>query len=95
MSGSALTTGQQLLERTGELQQALEKQLPGYKDLLRVIHNMLKSDEDLVHVLKEEDIGVIISALSKHTGIVITTSQKKAGKTASGKKLNEVTAEDI
>ena len=70
----------------------LEQQLPGYKDLLRVIHTNLKADPDMVHLLSEEQIGVIVAGLMKHTGVVIATAASK-GKGA--KRASGITADDI
>lgn len=81
-----------VLSRLSTLQEELEKNIPSYKDSLRTIHNILRQDEDLVHVLSEEQIGVIIAALSKHKGVVIATSSiKGVGKNAK----KPIVAEDL
>lgn len=86
---------QQIEERITLLQDSLEKQLPDYKNLLRTIHSILQKDEELVHVLKEEQIGVVLAALQKHKGVVIATVVEKAGKREANKKLAATTVEDI
>lgn len=95
--GPALPTSaaQQIEERITLLQESLEKQLPEYKNLLRTIHSILQKDEELVHILKEEQIGVVLAALQKHKGVVIAAVTEKAGKREASKKLAATTVEDI
>lgn len=80
-----------------ELQEQLEKNLPGYASLLHTIHKNLAMDEQLVHLLKEEEIGIIVSGLAKRKNIVLAESSVKAGKntTASGKKLKDIGLGDL
>lgn len=87
----ALTANEQILEKIATLQQQLEQKLPGYKDVLQQIHSALRQNEDLVHVLKPEDIGVILAGLSKHKNIVIAATLSKAK--GPGKK--QISLEDI
>lgn len=88
-----LTQNEQLLEKIATLQEQLEKKLPGYKDTLQAIHSNLRQNEDLVHILKPEDIGVIVAGLSKHKNVVIAASLAKAKTPKEGKK--QVSLEDI
>lgn len=88
----ALTNGQQLKTQITELQEKLHKALPDYKELLQVIHTNLRKDEDLVHLLSPEDIGVIVAGLSKHKNIVIATATAKG---SGGKKSKSITVDDL
>ncbi len=93
---TSLSIAQQTEERIVELQEHLEKGLPGYKDLLRVIHTNIKNDPDLVHILTEEQIGIIVVGLAKHKGVVINTEAAKSKKVVvSDKKRGSITVEDI
>jgi hypothetical protein len=71
-------------EKILDLQAALQLQLPTYEALLHTIHRNLANNPDTVHLLSEEDIGIICAALSKKTGVFLTkeitdkSSKKKA-----------------
>lgn len=70
--------------RIKHLEILMEKSLPGYEQLLREIHRQLAADENLLHILKDEEIGVIISGLAQRKNIIIaTTAQKAAAKKSS------------
>lgn len=80
------------LQQLDKLQEELQKQLPGYEYSLREIHRNLSNDPALLHLLKPEQIGVIVAALKKKTNtIVVEESVKKKG----GKKAKEITEDDI
>ena len=83
--------------KIGLLQEALQKQSPGYEQLLQTIHVALNKDEELVHLLSDEEVGTIVAGLSKKTNIVIAATESKSGKgkTATGKSLKEVSADDL
>jgi hypothetical protein len=83
--------------KISQLQEALQQQSPGYEELLRTIHVALHKDEELVHLLSEEEVGTIVAGLGKKTNIVIANLESKStkNKTASGKSLKEVTASDL
>lgn len=74
-----------MVARILDLQEALQKQLPGYESILYFIHTQLQLHKDTVHLLTDEQIGIICAGLSKRTGVYIaaaeTTSSKKKGKT--------------
>lgn len=91
-----LTQAEQIKGKIAELQQQLSAALPGYESLLHTIHRALLADEELTHLLSEEEIGVICQGLQKKTGIVITTAAIK-GKTnaAGGKKLSGISLDDL
>lgn len=88
-----LSQNEQILEKLSLLQDNLEKSLPGYKDVLRSIHSQLRADPDMVHVLSEEQIGLIVAGLSKHKGVVIATAIAKSSN--GGKKAKSLDLGDL
>ena len=78
-----------------ELQAALESNLPGYERLLMEIHKALSQDDEVVHLLKEEDIGTIVAALKKKTNVVLATAAGTRNKLSSGKSLKTASLDDI
>lgn len=99
-TAEALSVEQQIKGRIAELQEAIEKSIPGYQQILKEIHTNLRNDPDTVTLLSDEEIGVIVAGLSKHKNVVIALEEaKKASKsknvTASGKKLTQITGDDI
>lgn len=65
------------ISRLTSLQEKLQQQSPDYKTLLSTIHSNLRKDPDLVHILSNEQIGVIVAGLSKHTGITLVEATLK------------------
>lgn len=63
---------QDLVDKILDLQYALQKELPTYESLLHTIHRNLANDPDTVHLLTDEQIGIIVAGLSKKTGVAIT-----------------------
>lgn len=83
-----------ILDRIAALKQSLQEQSPQYESILHIIHQRLSKDEAIVTLLSEEQIGIIVAGLSKKKGIVLATSGAK-GKTAGGKALKALTADDL
>ena len=95
-SAVPLTHCEQMKSKIADLQAALQKQLPGYEGLLHVIHKELLNDEELTHMITEEELGVICQGLQKKTGIVISTAAVKSKTTAAGgKKLSSLNLDDL
>jgi hypothetical protein len=91
-----LSNAEQLAGMVSQLQQELQQQLPGYERLLHEIHVRLSKEEDLVHFLTEEQIGIIVAALCKKKNIVIQAAElNKKTKTASGKKLKDIGLDEL
>jgi hypothetical protein len=90
-----LTQAEQVRGRILELQEALQQNMPGYEGLLHTIHRNLAQDPDTVHLLSEEEIGIICLGLSKRTGVFI--AQEKEGKSGSGSggKKGKATLDDL
>lgn len=78
----SLSVAEQMKTKIAELLEALQKQLPGYESLLHTIHRNLANDPDTVHLLSDEEIGVICAGLAKRTGVFIAKAEveKKSGK---------------
>jgi len=76
--------------KIADLLDALQQQLPAYESLLHQIHRNLAMDPETVHLLSEEEIGVICSALQKRTGVFIAqeVATKKGGK--GGRSLSDL-----
>ena len=95
----SLVNSDQVKARIQELQDAIAKAVPGYVSILREIHGNLQKDPDIVTLLTEEEIGIIVAGLSKHKNIVIATAETKGTKskslTSTGKKLNQISLEDL
>lgn len=83
-----LTEADQIKGRIYQLQNALQKELPGYEGLLHTIHSNLAKSPDTVHFLSDEEIGIICSGLQKKTQIVISAKENK--KSLKGTKLDEL-----
>lgn len=89
---------QQIQQRIYELRTALQTQAPGYESLLFHIHKQLAADEEMTHLLSEEEIGIIVAALSKKKDVIISVELAKkraAGVTSSGKKVRDLSLEDL
>jgi hypothetical protein len=83
----------QIQSKIAELQLALQQSLPSYESLLHQIHKALAADEDVVHILTEEEIGTIVAGLSKKKALVIVDSQSKSK--SNSKKLASLTTDDL
>lgn len=75
-----------VLQRISRLQEHMEAAIPGFESILVVIHKQLAKDATLTHLLKDEDIGVLVSAMAKRKNVVISAdTAKKLGKKALSK----------
>lgn len=86
----SLSSAELLKARIVQLQEALQKQLPGYESLLHTIHTNLQQSPDTVHLLEDEEIGVIVAGLQKRTNTFIAV--KEANKTV---KKGKVALDDL
>lgn len=93
-----LTQLQQLQDKIDRMQSLMIANNPGFETLLREIHITLHKNEDLVHMLGEEEIGKIVSGLAKKERVVIAEamSKTKQGSTSKGAvPLKQLTLDDI
>lgn len=87
----------QMAQKIADLQSQLQQMAPGYESLLHQIHVNLQKDPDLVHLLSDEQVGVIVAGLSRKKNVVIAEPDKIARKKtlANGKALKDATIDDI
>lgn len=80
-----------VLERLGQLEIALLEKDPLMKGHLLEIHKHLIQFEELVHLLKDDEIGVLMAAQQVHTNTVLigsaSTAAGKAKAIKAGAKL--------
>jgi hypothetical protein len=88
---TSLSNSDQIKSRIADLQIALQERLPGYESLLHTIHRNLATDPETVHLLSDEEIGVICAGLSKRTGTFISAIEaKKTSKNLKGIKVDDL-----
>ena len=87
-----MTPSEQLKEQILTLQAQLLEYNPNLPTLLRTIHTQLRTDPDLVTTMNEEDIGIIVSGLSRQQMTTIATSISKGNK---GKSLKQIDLLDL
>lgn len=90
-------TPQQLevLGKIDELQAALLASSPEMPKLLRTIHTALAKDPELCHFLEPEQVQQVVQGCMRVTKAVIVATATKKATTQSGKKLSQVTLDDI
>lgn len=67
-----------------ELEAALDAEVPGFVTILSAIHKKLRLDPNCVTLLDDEEIGVIVAGLEKHTNVtIVSPNAVKAAKKAS------------
>lgn len=82
-----------VLEKCAELEDALNKSLPGFPHILKDIHETLRADPEIVTLLAEEDIAKIVKGMEMHAHIVVTPA--KAKKAATAKSKVPIKADDL
>jgi len=82
----------QINERISELQSALSAASPNYEGILQTIHRQLSQDEALVHMLTDEQVGVICAGLTRKKQIIIVAASIKGVKK---QKLSDIDADDL
>lgn len=92
MSDAPLDNAASFIQQLDKLQNELQQQLPGYEYSLREIHRKLGEDQGLLHILKDEQIGIVVAALKKKTNnVIVEEAVKKRG----GKSASKITEDDI
>lgn len=87
---------QEALQRLAMLQQALLAKDPSMPMHLKEIHRQLITYEELVHLLKPEDIGIIMAAQQQHTNTTLAAAgTTKSGKAAAVKASARLTISDL
>jgi hypothetical protein len=77
------------LARFETLRTQIETAAPGYEQLLLLIHKQLAADENMLHILSDEQVGVIVAGLSKRKNVVIAESSKTKAGTSTAKKVTK------
>lgn len=94
-SAAPLDNAASFQQQLTTLQEELQKQLPGYENSLHRIHRTLAEDPALLHILKPEDIGVVVAGLKKKTNTVIVEDMVKKRGGSGGKRLKDIGEDDI
>ncbi len=76
--------------RLAHVSEEMVKVLPNMGNELDYIYKTLKANEDIVHLLTDEEIGIFLSAQSQSIGIAIATA-----KPAAKRKAPALTASDF
>lgn len=63
-----------------ELEEKLNKNLPGFETILRDIHLHCGKDPECVTILTDEEIGIILQGLNRVGGEVVTVTAKSTTK---------------
>ena len=80
----------QLRAKIMDLQSSMQRQAPNYEHLLHTIHSALARSPDTVHLLSDEEIGVIVAGLSKKTNVVISAQLARKKDSLKGVTLNDL-----
>lgn len=86
---ASLSNADQIIDRIAIMQKQLAENAPAYEYSIQVIHKELLKDPDVCHLLNDEQIGVIVSALSKRKGIVLAEAAIKGKKKLTGLSLDD------
>lgn len=86
-----LNNADQIIGMISTLQSQLQTNAPGYESLLHKIHRALAADEDLSHILSEEQIGVVVAGLSRRKNIVIFAEKAKS----TSKSASKITTDEL
>lgn len=91
-----LTQATQVIDLIAELAHRMQEASPGYESLLHQIHTILKKDDNLVHLLSDEQIGIVVSGLAKKKNVVIAVAAVKGGRSKSeNNRLKNLSLDDI
>lgn len=75
-----------------KLQEAMEKDIPEYASILHTIHKALSKDDELTHMMDEEEVGILLRAMKLRKNVVLV--EEKSKKSAK-KSLKDTTLDDI
>lgn len=79
--------------KCAELQQKLQAAEPGYKNVLKEIHENIRKTPELMYALADEEIAIIVGGLQKFSGIEIAAIKVKEKITK--KQAANLTADDV
>lgn len=78
--------------RVVKLQEAMEKDIPEYASILHTIHKALSKDDELTHMMDEDEVGILLRAMKLRKNVVLV--EEKSKKSAK-KSLKDTTLDDI
>jgi hypothetical protein len=70
----------EILPKLKRLEEELKTENPGIQNYIKDINNNLREFPELLHLLSDEDIKPIYSALKQQTGVAIMTKKSKSRK---------------
>ena len=83
-----MNLAEQLHEKVLNLQNQILANDPTLPVLLRTIHQQLKADPAMVTILSDEEVGIVVTGLMKHTKVEITAAVVGAAKKKSLKNID-------
>lgn len=87
---------EQIQQRLAYLEQALLENDPRMKDHLKEIHKLLTGFEELVHLLKDEDIAKIMQGQQIITNTVLVAAvSAKSARASNTKKAAQISMGDL
>ncbi len=93
-SSIELPSAAAISQKIAELDQALKTANPGMENLLQTIHRNLSADPQLVHLLKEEEVAILIRGLETKTRTKILEETVKSA-SRGGKSLKKLSESDL
>lgn len=78
-------------EKIADLKAKMDSKLPGLETALASIHKQLLEDTALVHILSDEEVGVICNGLARAKQIILVTKEAKSSR----KSLSKTTIDDL
>lgn len=73
-----------------ELEEALEYEVPGFAQILFKVHEAIRLDPNTVTIFSDEEMGLVVSALKRHTNITVSTTAPKSTKKTQKFDVNEL-----
>jgi hypothetical protein len=81
--------------RLAAIKEKLLEQDPMLPVHLSAIHSAVIQYEELVHILKDEDIKVLMAAQQKHVGVVLGDEITKSSKATVSKRIPKTSVDDL
>jgi hypothetical protein len=95
MAEAPLDNAASFVQQLDKLQAEIQARQPGYEYSLREIHKALNDDPALLHIIKPDQIGIVVAGLKLKQNEVIVEETLKSKRGAGGKKLRDLTEDDI
>lgn len=86
----------EMLDRLSQLEAALLTRDPMMKMHLAAIHKNLIANEELVHLLSDQQVGQIVAAQQVHTNtVLVSEATSKAGKAKAANRTAKLSLDDL